>query len=161
MSDYYRRFLRPNATDKQCMFVLYLSTIVWGVLGVGMALILIKLTESALDMWWTLSGIFGGGMCGLFLLGMISRRAKNPAAITGVILGVAVILWMSVPKVIEYLLMQAAGSGAHNMGVWLQEHATGWQSPLHSFMVPVVGTLTILLGGLLASRLFGNKVGEA
>lgn len=158
MSDYYRRFLRPNATDKQCMFVLYLSTIVWGVLGVGMALILIKLTESALDMWWTLSGIFGGGMCGLFLLGMISRRAKNPAAITGVILGVAVILWMSVPKVIEYLLMQAAGSGTHDMGIWLQQHATGWQSPLHAFMVPVVGTLTILLGGLIASRLFGKEV---
>lgn len=48
-----------------------------------MALILVKLTESALDILWTLSGIFGGGMCGLFLLGMISRRAKNVAAITG------------------------------------------------------------------------------
>ncbi|MBN2296225.1 MAG: sodium:solute symporter [Pirellulales bacterium] len=158
MTDYYRRFFKPDATDKQCMFVLYVSTIIWGLLGAGMALILIKLTESALDIWWTLSGIFGGGMCGLFLLGMVSRRAKNPAAITGVLLGIAVILWMSAPKTIEYLMMQPEGSQYHNFGIWLQQHLHGWHSPLHAFMVPVVGTLTILLTGLIVSRLSGKKV---
>ena len=108
MSDYYRRFLNPRATERQCMLALYVSTIVWGVFGTGMALVLVKLTESALDIWWTLSGIFGGGMCGLFLLGMISRRAKNPAAVTGVIGGILTILWMSFPKLIDYLLAQPA-----------------------------------------------------
>ena len=151
MSDYYRRFFRPDATERQCMVALYLSTIVWGILGTGMALILVKLTESALDIWWTLSGIFGGGMCGLFLLGMVSRRAKNPAAVTGVVLGVAVILWMSLPKLIEYLLSQPGGSAAQQMGISLQQQAVGWLSPFHAFMVPVVGTLTILLVGLLTS----------
>jgi SSS family solute:Na+ symporter len=135
------------------MAVLYASTIIWGVLGTGMALLLVKLTDSALDVWWTLSGIFGGGMCGLFLLGVISRRAGNPAAITGVLAGVLVILWLSWPKVIDYLLAQPAGQGAHELGVRLQELSQGWLSPLHAFLVPVLGTLTILLVGLAVSRL--------
>lgn len=156
MSDYYRRFFNPQAGEAQCMVALYVSTFVWGALGTGMALILVKLTESALDIWWTLSGILGGGMCGLFLLGMISRRAKNPAAITGVILGVFVILWMSLPKVIDYLQSQPDTSGAHRLGFWLEQHSSGWLSPFHTYMVPVVGTLTILFVGLLVSRLLGR-----
>jgi SSS family solute:Na+ symporter len=157
MSDYYRRFFNPRATERQCMFALYVSTVVWGVLGTAMALVLVKLTESALDIWWTLSGVFGGGMCGLFLLGMISRRAKNPAAVAGVIVGVLVILWMSLPKLIDYLLSQPAGSEAEELGASLQRAFAGWLSPLHAFMVPVVGTLTILLVGLVVSRLWGSK----
>lgn len=153
MSDYYRRFLNRQASEKQCMFALYASTIVWGALGTGMALLLVKLTESALDIWWTLSGIFGGGMCGLFLLGMISRRAKNVAAVSGVIIGVLMILWMSFPKLIEYLLAQSEDGTAYQWGLALQEATAGWLSPLHAFMIPVVGTMTILLVGLLISRL--------
>jgi SSS family solute:Na+ symporter len=153
MSDYYRRFFNRQASEKQCMAALYASTVVWGILGTGMALVLVKLTESALDIWWTLSGIFGGGMCGLFLLGIISRRAKNPAAVAGVIVGVLVILWMSFPKLVDYLLAQPSGSEARQLGDWLQQQATGWLSPFHAFLVPVVGTLTILLVGLLISRL--------
>ena len=152
LTDYYRRFFQPEAGEKQCMLVLYASTIVWGALGTGMAMLLIKLTDSALDIWWTLSGIFGGGMCGLFLLGMISRRAKNPAAVTGVIAGVLVILWMSFPKLVDFLLAQAPRGTAHRWGLSLQGSASAWMSPLHAFLVPVVGTLAILLTGLLVSR---------
>ena len=153
MSDYYRRFIKPEATDRQCMLALYASTIVWGILGTGMAILLVSLTESALDVWWTLSGIFGGGMCGLFLLGMISRRAKNPAAITGVFVGIVTILWLTIPKVIDYLTKQSPEGGAHQLGLSLQESMTGWLSPFHAFMIPVFGTLTILLIGLLVGSL--------
>lgn len=152
MTDYYRRFVNRRASERQCLLALYAGTIVWGALGTGMALLLVKLTESALDIWWTLSGIFGGGMCGLFLLGMISRRAKNPAAVAGVIVGVLVILWMSFPKLIDFLLAQSEGGVAHGWGLALRESAHGWTSPFHSFMIPVVGTLAILLVGVLMSR---------
>jgi SSS family solute:Na+ symporter len=158
MTDYYRRFFNRQARERQCLLALYASTFVWGALGTGMALLLVKLTESALDIWWTLSGIFGGGMCGLFLLGMMSRRAKNPAAVAGVIVGVLVIFWMSFPKLIDFLLAQAAGGVAHGWGLALRQSATGWRSPFHAFMVPVVGTLAILLVGVLSSRFHrGNQ----
>ena len=98
--------------------------------------------RSALDAWWNLQGIFTGGMLGLFLLGMISRRANSPTAATAVVLGVLVILWMSLsPKLDEQ---------------WAQ-----FRSPFHSFMVIVIGTLTILLVGLVLSRFSKSSAGPA
>jgi SSS family solute:Na+ symporter len=74
-------------------------------------------------------------MLGLFLLGLISKRAKNPAAVTGVVMGLIVIVWMT--------FSPRSGWPA----AWAQ-----WRSPFHSFMVIVFGTMTILLVGLLVSR---------
>ena len=70
-----------------------------------------------------------GGL-GLFLLGMVSRRAKNPAAIAGVIVGVIAILWLSLPNLVD-----------------------GWDTLIHAFLVPVIGTFTILLVGIAVSAL--------
>lgn len=132
LRDYYQRYVNRTASERQSMTVLYGATVVWGLLGTGMALLLVQVT-SALDAWWTLSGIFGGGMLGLFLLGMISRRAGNPAAVAGVCLGMLVIAWMSLSS-------------------RLPEGWAALRSGLHAFLVPVFGTLTILLVGLLVSR---------
>lgn len=74
-------------------------------------------------------------MLGLFLLGMISRRARSPEAATAVVIGVLVILWLS--------LSQAS--------IWPTEWSR-FRTPLHPFMTTVVGTLTILLTGMLLSR---------
>ena len=133
MRDYYQRYVNRAASEGQLMKVLHGSTVVWGLLGTGVALLLIHVS-SALDAWWTLSGIFGGGMLGLFLLGMISRRAQNPAAATGVILGIGLICWMTFSK---YLT-----------GRW-----EAMRSPFHAFLIPVLGTLAILLIGLLVGSL--------
>jgi SSS family solute:Na+ symporter len=135
LRDYYQRYVNRAATERQSMRVLYTATVLWGVLGTGVSLLLTRVT-SALDAWWTLSGIFSGGMLGLFLLGMISRRAGNPAAVAGVIVGVLVIGWMT-----------------------LSQYLTGpWEvlrSPFHAFLIPVLGTLMILLVGIVVGRFTG------
>lgn len=95
LGDYYRRFFRPAASEAESMRVLYAATILWGILGTGMALALVPRTESALDTWWTLASLFSGGMVGLFLLGMISKRAGNAAAISAVATGTLVLAWMA------------------------------------------------------------------
>ena len=133
LTDWYQRFFRPEAGERESMRVLHGASLVWGALGTGVALAMIGV-KAALDAWWTLSGIFAGGMLGLFLLGLISRRAGNPAAVTAVLAGVLVILWMTLTP----------GSAA-----WPAE----LQSPFHSFMTVVVGTLVILLVGLGVSSL--------
>jgi len=137
LRDYYQRYFNRTASESQSMRVLYGSTVVWGVLGTGVALLLTRMT-SALDAWWTLSGIFSGGMLGLFLLGMISRRAGNPAALTGVIVGILLICWMTLSK---YLT-----------GPW-----ESLRSPFHAFLIPVLGTLTILLLGLLVGQFTASR----
>lgn len=147
MTDYYKRFINKDATERQSMVVLYAGTLAWGLLGTGLALLLVRLTESALDTWWTFAGIFGGGMAGIFLLSMISRRAKKPAAIAGVSLGVVVILWMSLPKLAR--LFNPDISADFFSGKW-------WASPFHAFMVNVFGTLAIVLVGHLVGVLRGD-----
>jgi len=133
LRDIYKRYFRPQAGEKESMRVLHGATLVWGLLGTGIALAMINV-QSALDAWWQLAGIFSGGMLGLFLLGLISKKARNPAAVTGVIIGILVILWMTFsPKWTGPLRM--------------------FRSPFHNFMIIVIGTLTILLVGMGVSRL--------
>jgi SSS family solute:Na+ symporter len=132
LCDLYKRYLRPNAGERESMHVLRLSTLAWGAIGTGTALAMIQV-RSILDAWWNLAGIFSGGMLGLFLLGIISN-AKNAAAATAVILGVLVILWMSLSTT----------------DAW-PENLSHLRNPMHESMTTVVGTLCILLVGLLLS----------
>ncbi len=134
LCDFYKRYLRPNAGERESMRVLYGATLAWGAIGTGVALAMIQV-KSVLDAWWMLSGIFSGGMLGLFLLGLISRRVRHPAPLVSVALGVLVILWLTICQI---------------------DKKPGWLSfvgsPFHSLLTIVIGTLTILLVGILISR---------
>ncbi|MFD2163814.1 sodium:solute symporter [Paradesertivirga mongoliensis] len=131
--DIYKRYFKPGINEKQTLRLLHVATVVFGLLGLiaGIAMIGVK---SILDVWWELSGIFAAGMLGLFLLGIISRQAKNHEALTATIIGILVILWMTfshlIPSDYEFL-----------------------RSPLHKNMIIVVGTLTIFLVGIFLTRL--------
>lgn len=135
LTDFYKEFVRPQPSDRESMTVLYVSTMIWGIIGTGTALAMIQV-QSILDAWWKLAGIFSGGMLGLFLLGVLSRRAGNRSAVISIVLGVTVILWMTLSRT----------------DVWPK----GWaalRSPFNEFLVIVFGTLTILVTGLLLARL--------
>ncbi|MDR2704246.1 MAG: sodium:solute symporter [Planctomycetaceae bacterium] len=143
LRDYYLRFFRPNASDKESMRVLYVGTIIWGCLGTVAALILIRLTDSALDIWWTLVGIFGGGMLGLFLIGMLVRKAKNLSAILAVFIGTLAIFWFTIPDLIRWFRKQDAYDMAAALE-WFAEQSGGVSS-YHPYMIPVFGTLIMVL----------------
>ncbi|REA60378.1 sodium:solute symporter [Dyadobacter luteus] len=135
--DIYQRYIKPDLTANQSMRLLYIATTGFGLLGMvtGIAMIGVK---SVLDIWWLLSGIFAGGMLGLFLLGMISKTTKNTEAFTATIIGIIVIVWMTFsPK--------------------LSDEYAYLRNPLHQNMIMVVGTLTIFLVGMLLTRLKGKK----
>ncbi|MFD1772206.1 sodium:solute symporter [Sphingobacterium suaedae] len=135
--DIYERYIHRKSTPRNSLKVLYMATVLVGILGMccGIAMIGVK---SLLDIWWTLSGIFAGGMLGLFLLGILSKKVTNGAAMMGVSVGVLVILWMSlsslIPAEMDYL-----------------------KYPLHANMIIVIGTLTICLVGLAWTKLTGVK----
>jgi SSS family solute:Na+ symporter len=135
LCDLYRRYFRPAATEGESLLVLRVATVGVGFGGTFTAVAVAVFSgKQVLDVWWELAGIFSGGMLGLFLLGLLARRASRPAAAVGVILGVLVICWMS---------LSSLWPGAFG----------NYQSPFHKFMAIVIGTLAILLVGLLASAL--------
>lgn len=127
--DIYKKYINAGISEQKYLRILHIATIVFGIAGLSTGLAMIG-SKSILDIWWELSGIFAGGMLGLFLLGLISRHTKNPEALTAVIIGILVILWMTFSDRIaakyEFL-----------------------RNPLHKNMIIVVGTLTIFLVGLL------------
>ena len=139
LEDFYRRWFRPDADEAQSLRFLRVMTIVWGSIGTGVALAIIGV-QSILDAWWKISGVFAGGMLGLFLLGFISRRANNAGAAVGATIGLLVILWMTFSPEFTGDLK------------WLR-------SPFHANMITVIGTLSIFLIGLGASRFLGRKNG--
>ncbi len=130
--DIYKRYFKPDLNEKKTLALLHISTIVVGVAGVaaGIAMIGVK---SVLDVWWQLSGIFAGGMLGLFLLGIISKQTRNHEAIIAIVIGILVILWMTLSPL-------------------LPERYGMLRNQLHQNMVIVVGTLTIFLVGVLITR---------
>ena len=134
LKDFIQRFYRRGQDDKDALKTLRASTLVWGILGTGVALAMMG-QKSLLDAWWTLSGIFAGGMLGLFLLGLIARTANNAGAVTGVILGVLIISWMTLA---DYFPEE-------------------FRSPFHANMIIVVGTLTIFLTGIGISHWLSSQ----
>ena len=90
--DYYKRYFRPNASEKSSIRFLRWMTIIWGILGIAFALLLIN-AESALDIWWQISGIFGGGILGLFLLAIFNVKIKPWQGIVSVFFSILIIIW--------------------------------------------------------------------
>ncbi|MBX2842581.1 MAG: sodium/solute symporter [Flammeovirgaceae bacterium] len=90
--DFYTRFFKPEMSNQQEMSFLRWSTVVWGILGTLFALAMIN-AKSALDIWWQISGIFGGGILGLFLLALGKVKLKLLQGLTSVGICILVIIW--------------------------------------------------------------------
>lgn len=133
LEDIYKRYVNRNNSDRKSLRVLHVATVIVGLLGMFAGIAMIGIS-SVLDVWWMLSGIFAGGMLGLFLLGLISRYARNAEAILATIIGVIIILWMTFS---DYLPAELAFL----------------KSPLHKNMIIVIGTLGIFLVGSLTARI--------
>ena len=129
----------PKVSDKSSMGVLYLSTLVVGVLGVIVGLMMMHI-NGVLDAWWKLASIFSGGMLGLFLLGLACKNVKRAHAIIAVVLGLLVIAWMSLSPLIN------EGSPFYV-----------FRSSLHTYMTIVLGTLVIFCTGFLLTTLANKK----
>lgn len=125
LTDYYQRF-RKHAGNRERMLVLKLSSVGVGVAGILVAFAFMSV-QSALDAWWALASIFSGGMSGLFLLGYISRKARNFDAVLGVVCGVILVCWIVISPFV------------------------------HANLAIVFGTLLIFLVGFLSANLLNKR----
>lgn len=125
LTDYYQRF-RKHAGNRERMLVLKLSSVGVGVAGILVAFAFMSV-QSALDAWWALASIFSGGMLGLFLLGYISKKARNFDAVLGVVCGVILVCWIVISPFV------------------------------HANLAIVFGTLLIFLVGFLSANLLNKR----
>jgi solute:Na+ symporter, SSS family len=139
LTDYYQKYTKTEITDKKKMMVLYSASIVISIIGIGIGIAMINV-KSALDTWWKLASIFSGGMLGLFLLGVFSKHKNVKGALIGVIVGLAMILWLSISEMIF---------GADAIG-----------AQLHTYLTVVLGTSAIFIVGIVAGMIIKDKSNE-
>ena len=123
-TDFYGRRHRED-DGKSHMKVLYVTSFIVGLTGICIGLAMQKI-DGVLDAWWKLSSIFSGGMLGLFLLALVCRTPSRTGAVIGVIVGLLVIAYMSLPV---------------------------FHSPVHTYLTIVFGTTAIFLVGFLLTKL--------
>jgi solute:Na+ symporter, SSS family len=126
-SDFYRR-LRPDAPDAMRLRLAKIVTLIFGVAGTGMALLMSTWEIASLwDEFLELIGLVMGGLGGMFLLGIVSRRATGNGAIVGLVGGLALQVLIK-----EYL-------------------------PIHLMMYTFTGMLSSMLIGWIASLILPGK----
>ena len=140
-TDYFRKLSGSGSSEKTSMGVLYISSVLVGLTGTGVAVTMALLKiESALDTWWSLASVFSGGMLGLFLLGYFAKRVRKINAAIGVTVGVLIICWLSLSP----LFFNQVG-------------LLKFRSPFHSNLTIVIGTIVIFLTGFAGSAVFFKK----
>jgi len=92
--DFCKRYLRGGITERNSVLFLRTATVVWGLLGTAFAVLMIR-AASALDLWWQISGIFGGGILGLFILSLLGVRLRLWQGLVSIAVSVSVIAWAS------------------------------------------------------------------
>jgi SSS family solute:Na+ symporter len=129
LMDFYKRYFNRHVTDRGSLLCLRVTTILWGLMGTGFALLMIR-ASSALDIWWQISGIFGGGILGLFLLSLLRVRLRLWQGLVCIGLSVVVIGW----------------------GTFARDLPAGWkwaEASFDSIIVGAVGTAALMATALL------------
>jgi SSS family solute:Na+ symporter len=90
--DLYKRYFQPHIKEKSSLAFLRITTVVWGILGTGAALLMIR-ARSILDVWWQISGIFGGALLGLFILALLRVRLSLQHGLISIAVSILVIAW--------------------------------------------------------------------
>lgn len=93
LEDWFRRYVRRDASERACVATLRASTVLLGLASIAVAFAVIGV-ESALSTWWMLQSVLSGGMLGLFLLGCASRRVGPKAAGAATALGILTVAWV-------------------------------------------------------------------
>jgi len=94
-NDVYRRLVRPNASQKELVFVGRIMTLLVGIVALGVAFIMLRGTgEGLFRTMVTLFGIATAPVAVPMILGLLSKRVTNLGAIAGFLCGFGVGLYL-------------------------------------------------------------------
>jgi SSS family solute:Na+ symporter len=141
VTDIWRRFFRPGIDDRAALKTARLLTLIWGVIGVSLALAMIR-TQVFLNFYFKIVSLVIGGITGIVFLALVSKRAHGRGVMAGIISGLGVMAW-----------------GIADMSGWLNGGLSALRFPWHGIMVGVVTTLVVIVVGYLASMVMapGNE----
>ncbi|MDD7915362.1 sodium:solute symporter family transporter [Polaribacter ponticola] len=108
-NDFHSHF-KPEVKDKRLLKIARLATMVTGVLGVLLALWMASSEIKSLwDQFYRFLGLFTGGLGGMFLLGMLTKKANAKGTLTGLVFSAIIIWYISVFTDISFLMYSFFG----------------------------------------------------
>src|SRR6266850_87857 len=93
VNDLYKPF-RPRRDDKHYLRVGHWLTLLWGIIQIGVALIVMRQNRSALDQALSVASLINGPVLGVFLVGTFLRRVSEPPALIGMLVSIVVMLYV-------------------------------------------------------------------
>ena len=117
--DFWKRF-RPSTSDNKLVVVARWASVVSGMAGLLLALFMATWEiQSFLDFFNEALGLLTSGLGGLFFIAVFMKRVKGYAALTGFIVGEAVVFWMSKNTDANFLLFGAIGMVVSIVVAWM------------------------------------------
>jgi Na+/proline symporter len=92
--DFYRRYVKPEATERHYIAVSWTATAVWGVLACIVAVFAANL-GSLIEVVNRFGSFFYGSLLGVFVLAIGTKRATGTGAFTGLIAGMSAVAWVA------------------------------------------------------------------
>ncbi len=99
--DFYQPFLKKDATPREVLRISRWMTVLWGILLVALA-ILSRHVHSVLETGLTIASITYGSMVGVFLLGVLTRKANERGSIVGMAAGLLSMLAVWYYKLVAF-----------------------------------------------------------
>ena len=137
ITDFYGRVICPEATEERKLKLAKIMTVVWGVLAMLSAALMIWLygahrgRNPLIVISEVTLGFFGGIILGIFLLGVLTKRANAGGALLGAAVGLAAAIAVTAPYYFRELPPEA---------------------PRLSFLwINIIGCLATVVSGYLAS----------
>src|SRR5262249_20574539 len=109
--DFYKRSIRPDATDAHYLSAARWFTVGWGALAVAFAASF-KLFDNLIQAVNILGSIFYGPMLGVFLVGFFTRHIRRTPAFIGVVVAQAAVVVVMLATGVSYLWYNVIGVGA-------------------------------------------------
>lgn len=107
--DFYKRF-SPKGGDQHYLRTARIVTVITGLVGMAFALLMAGFEIKSLwDEFSKILGLFAGGLAGMFLLGMSSKRATTGGALIGFVASAGVQYWVSSTGAVHFLLYTLTG----------------------------------------------------
>lgn len=92
--DFYRSYFAPGRTEAHYLRVSRFATLVWGVILIVIALASARWQKSVFEMGLSIASVAFGCLLGVFLLGILTKRANENGSVIGMICGLAVMLYV-------------------------------------------------------------------
>lgn len=150
VQDYYVRF-KPSATDKQRLRLGRWIVVLSGVASIGIAMLYVVWGgEGVLGAVFALYAIFSAGIVGLFLLGLLSRRANKQ----GLYIGIATAVLFT-----AYAMLTSTKLDFGN-GKQLLLDLGAFNFTHHKYMLGVYSHIIVFVVGYFASFLFKTPLAD-